>query len=228
MLRRVRDRAESMTRSPRRSNGSPYDCNKCNEKDAEIVALKDTISALEDETQANKECVQVLQMQIDGLNQVIESLQATCRSHNVANSIIETLCAREREAGEAASKLKQLETEVEKVTSERSSLVDENKKMEEKVKLFEQIIGDKDRAVMNLVNQVFELENGTRRKGTSISLSQHDLKELETLRDSVRAYQEQIENMSKASAELYEQKAATEQRLQKLQLEGNLHCVFRC
>lgn len=229
MLRRVRERAESMTRSPRRSNGSPYDnCPKCAEKDGLIVGLQDTVSALEYEQSANKEVVQVLQTQIDALHQELRSLQEILNAKDIEQAIVDTLSAREREAGEATSRLKHTELELEKTACERSSLATRCRELENQVKVMQDIIGIKDNTVMELTNQVYELEHGGgvggRTKGASVSLASNDFKELDGLRDSVRAYKELNEVLTQRNAELIEQRADIDARNQKLQLKCKSSC----
>ncbi|KAI1285106.1 TBC1 domain family member 2B [Halotydeus destructor] len=113
------------------------------------------------------------------------------------------------------------ESEVDQLRSQLQRFAIEKASLKEQLSLHQDIIQAKDQHLIKLTNRLFEMENnGPKIQASSRFYAQgDDLRELEALRDAVRAYKDQNEYMNNQIIELNHVKVASEKKHQEQQLK---------
>lgn len=228
-LNRVKIRAESLTRhnsSPTTGKGL---CEKCKEKDEHIITVSDDLTAVENELQATREVIHLLQRQLDVVQNEKEKLQSLIKSNHVdvKDQLLQTLSSLELELGDANAKIAGLQRKFDRVSVEKERLSEQVTALTEEVSVLRDTVEAKDKTVINLTNEIFELEtNSTNGQivncGKESNAHQYECAddEVETLREAVSAYKMQNEFLNQEVVALNELRVISERKQQELQLKA--------
>lgn len=200
-------------------------CPRCKDLEEQVVSLSDDLSAVENELQASKEAIHVLQQQIQiGISEK-KSLQKICNSKSVNDELLQVLSTHEQELGALQVKLKEHDTDRTKLMDQNEYLKCDKKSIQDEINVLKELLHVKDETVMSLTNEIFELEmekNGRKLNyvtGASGSAIKIETSELENLRDSLKAYEVQNEYLNKEIVELNEIRNVMDQKQRQLQLK---------
>lgn len=233
LLSRVRHRAESLTRG---SNSTPANkssmCDKCREKEDQLINLSDDLTAVENELQATREVVHLLQRQLDVVQNEKTKLQgivrSTCDSKNT-DIMLESLSNLELEVGDSNAKIKSMQRMFDRLNNEYEKVQEERKKMTEEIQVLRDTVEAKDKTVITLTNEIFDLEaNGQPSIGFAVSpppssftrqesIIKIDSPEVDQLKDSLQAYKMQNEFLNQEIVAVNELRLMSEKRSQEMQ-----------
>lgn len=253
-LSRVRSRAESLTRhnssGSGNGNSSKSYCEKCKEKDEHIITISDDLTAVENELQATREVIHLLQRQLDIAQSEKDKLHSLIRvnSSEVKDELLQSLSSLELELGDVTAKLTCLQRKFDRLTMEKERLSDQVIALTDEVCVLRDTVEAKDKTVINLTNEIFELESSScngraastasaaaaspltdvtrrRRSGTHVtagkqsSITGECKDEIETLSESINAYKMQNEFLNQEIVALNELRVIAERKQQELQLK---------
>ena len=200
-------------------------CLKCKEAEEQIVSLSDDLSAIEHELQASREVIKLLQQQLEILNNEKQLLHDICKkgTNIPSQDYVDHLTKLNEEVSKLKVELRHSEYDKETLQNELQKVKNENNKYIEEISAMKELIESRDKTVVTLTNEIFDLETENRIHKRSISsmntiLSSnqtHDVKinsnqdkqltkELEDLRDRVKAYEQQNEFLNREIIELNE------------------------
>ncbi|XP_015794769.1 TBC1 domain family member 2B [Tetranychus urticae] len=218
---RIRSRSTYLVSGRKESNKS-NGCSQCSDYESSIVNLTDDLNAVENELEASREVIKVLQLQLEATVREKESLIEICKSHSITDQMLHTLAQREKELTLTESRFRQSENKVEKLTAESQRLIKERDDAKEELNLMRELIHVKDQTVMSLTNKIYDLEKG--RKDETANNERSNIRkleqdELESLKDSVNAYQLQNKCLNKEIIALNDIRKVLEKKQQELQLK---------
>ncbi|XP_053212562.1 TBC1 domain family member 2B-like [Panonychus citri] len=222
---RIRSRSSYLVSGRKESNkssSSTNGCNQCSEYESNIVNLHDDLNAVENELEASREVIKVLQLQLEAAVREKESLVEICKSHTIPEQMIHTLSQREKELTLNESRLRQSENNIEKLTQESQRLTKEKENTKEELNLMKELIHVKDQTVMSLTNKIYDLEKKQKDEFAHNewnNIRKVDQDELESLKDSVNAYQLQNKCLNKEIIALNDIRHVLEKKQQELQLK---------
>jgi hypothetical protein len=247
---RLKTRAESLTRlNSSATNNSSKEatspgCDRCRDREEQLVSISDDLSAVENELQATREVVHLLQRQLNVVQQEKERLQSIIKSDGKGSQeMLKVLSGLESDAGEAKVKMSNLQRSYDQLKAENEKLQEVNTQLFEETNLLKDIVEAKDKTVINLTNEIFELEsNGTspnpfvqaiQRQQTlqnqqfmsqsidecSSEMTKVDTSELDNLKDSVIAYKMQNEFLNQEVVAVNDLRLHAEKKQQELQLK---------
>uniref|UniRef100_T1L606 dihydrolipoyllysine-residue (2-methylpropanoyl)transferase n=1 Tax=Tetranychus urticae TaxID=32264 RepID=T1L606_TETUR len=145
----------------------------------------DAANVLTMKLEASREVIKVLQLQLEATVREKESLIEICKSHSITDQMLHTLAQREKELTLTESRFRQSENK---------------RRCKEELNLMRELIHVKDQTVMSLTNKIYDLEKG--RKDETANNERSNIRkleqdELESLKDSVNAYQLQNKCLNK-------------------------------
>ena len=249
---RLKNRAESLTRINSTSNSQKQEatspgCDRCRDREEQLISISDDLSAVENELQATREVVHLLQRQLNVVQQEKERLQSVIRSEGKGSQeMLQVLSNLESDAGEAKVKMSNLQRMYDQLKAENEKLQEVNTQLFEETNLLKDIVEAKDKTVINLTNEIFELEsNGTspnpfvqaiQRQQTlqhqqtlsqsyddecssATGVTKVDTNELDNLKDSVLAYKMQNEFLNQEVVAVNDLRLHAEKKQQELQLK---------
>ena len=235
LFSRVKNRAESLTRQSNTKTG----CEKCREKEEQLVSMSDDLTAVENELQATREVVHLLQRQLDVVQREKLKLQdivknSTAGSGNT-DQMLATISNLELELGDTNAKLKSTQRMLDRLNNEYEKLDEEKKRLIEEISVLRDTIDAKDKTVISLTNEIFELEaSGQPSLRASVmtppphtfqfdqkqSLVKVESSETDQLKDSLQAYKMQNEFLNQEIVAVNELRIMSEKKVQELQLKS--------
>ena len=201
-------------------------CFKCKQSEEQLVSLSDDLSAIENELQASREVIKLLQKQLEIVNNEKQLLSDICKNdtNSKSNDILKKLCETNEESTELKIKLRNSESKRDVLQSENENLNTELNRLKEELNVFKEMLESRDETVVSLTHQIFNLENSGTPKSfdSNDSLSPKMVKiqtnELENLRDTVKAFETQNEFLNREIVELNELRNVVEIKDKESQL----------
>ncbi|XP_074604411.1 TBC1 domain family member 2B-like [Brevipalpus obovatus] len=233
-IRKASHRLEGIGGRKESSNKTnSHGCNQCSEYESQIIDLNDDLKASKNEIEASREVIKVLQLQLEAAMKERESHTKVLQSHSISEAILDTLNKKEKEVALYESKLKDAEVKIERLTNESQKVAQERDDLKEQLNLMMELIQVKDQTLMSLTNEIDDLEKMKQDSMKSVLPNHHNeseksvdkakesnvMDELESLKDSVIAYQMQNKCLNREIIELNETKGQLERKQQELQLK---------
>ncbi|CAG2179434.1 unnamed protein product, partial [Oppiella nova] len=195
-------------------------CGKCRVSEAQLVSLSDDLSAVEIELQASREAIRLLKKQLEIVGDEKKLLEDICRNgaNMSANDLLTKLCQNNEELTDLRIKLRATEAREESLRSQNQTLKTELDKRNEELSVLQEMLKSRDEMYVSLTHQIYTLEAekgegfsplpvanecGTESTATP-KLIKVQTNELESLRDTVRAFETQNEFLNKEIVELNE------------------------
>ena len=219
------------TPQKRKSDKFENKCLKCKEAEEQIVSLSDDLSAIENELQASREVIKLLQQQLEIMNHEKQLLHDICKkgTNIPSQDYVDHLTKLNEEVSKLKVELRHSEYDKESLQNELQKVKNENHKYIEEISAMKELIESRDKTVVTLTNEIFDLETENRIHKRSISSmnqvissnqvtssnqandfktnsnqDKQQTKELEDLRDRVKAYEQQNEFLNREIIELNE------------------------
>nr|KAG5694202.1 hypothetical protein BaRGS_027178 [Batillaria attramentaria] len=203
----------------------------------DLWSVREDLKAAEEELQANREIIKLLQKELDVVRVTMETRKES--EGKTEQEVDFMLQQRDKHVVELEHSLAVLQEDKSLLEQQCSQNEGEMATLKDQVSMLQDMLTVKDEIVMQLTNQIFELENNnTQDKGDNAgqaaepsaprpSLLIPDTRELEELKDSVRAYQLQNKFMTKEIMELNELRKLDEKREKELLINyANLEAMF--
>lgn len=232
LFTRVKNRAESLTRQSNTKTG----CEKCREKEEQLVSMSDDLTAVENELQATREVVHLLQRQLDVVQREKLKLQDIVKNSagsGNTDQMLATISNLELELGDTNAKLKSTQRMLDRLNNEYEKLDEEKKRLIEEISVLRDTIDAKDKTVISLTNEIFELEaSGQPSLRASVmtppphhlqfdqKLVKVESSETDQLKDSLQAYKMQNEFLNQEIVAVNELRIMSEKKVQELQLKS--------
>ncbi|KAK7021911.1 hypothetical protein SK128_021334 [Halocaridina rubra] len=207
-------------------------CRKCEELTRELKSLKEDLSATQDEYNASREVIDLLQKDLDSLHQEKCTLIQLDRSDLTDTHVLEILRSKDHHIVDLEHKNQKLTNEVAVLSEQVSSAESHHEHLTEKLSMLYSLIEAKDKAIVTLTHQLDEkvavsrpvslppaftlmtLETVTR--GTQTTDIERD-----ALKDSLEAYRCQNAYLNKEILELNLLRKQASDREQKLITESS-------
>ena len=192
--------------------------------------------------QATREVVHLLQRQLDviqsekvKLQQIVRTSEGAAEGEqsSTSDALLATISRLEQEAEESQAKIKSVQRMYDRLNNEYEKLEEEKKSLSEEISVLRDTVEAKDKTVINLTNEIFDLEaNGqpsllgsttppatgaVNRKNSMIKL---ESPEIDQLKDSVQAYSMQNEFLNQEVVAVNELRLMSERKAQELQLKA--------
>ncbi|XP_067118397.1 TBC1 domain family member 2B-like isoform X2 [Centruroides vittatus] len=205
-------------------------CFKCKELEGALISLKDDLCAVEDELEASREVVKVLHQQLNDIIMEKDTLIRLLKSSST-QSEIDILTQKDQELAQLNHQLVIEQQECDRFRNNNNHLEKEIEKLKEKIALFEELLGEKDKIVVNLTNEIFDLETEKRQKSIENRTNSNDSSEesqgkqsrfiveqdeMEDLQDALQAFELQNKFLNKEILELNQLRKYGEEREHKL------------
>lgn len=208
-------------------------CSKCEELKGALISLKDDLCAVEDELEASREVVKVLHQQLNDLIMEKDTLIRLLKSSS-PQSEIDILSQKDQELAQLNHQLIIQQQECDRFRNKNNHLESEIEELREKIALFQELLGEKDKIVVNLTNEIFDLETEKRQKSIENRTNSNDSSipsddgqekqskfilekdEIEDLQDALQAFELQNKFLNKEILELNQLRKYGEEREHKL------------
>ena len=208
-------------------------CVKCRHSEEQLVSLSDDMSAIENELQASREVIKLLQKQLEIVNNEKKLLEDICKIDKSykTNELLTKLTQISEEMTKSKIELRITEQNRESVLNENENMKSEMNRLKEELTVLRETLESRDETVVSLTHQIFNLEterydsqNSGHKNSDSFSdpmtpkLIKIQTNELESLRDTVRAYETQNEFLNREIVELNELRNVVELKDKESQL----------
>ena len=207
-------------------------CLKCRQSEEQLVSLSDDLSAIENELQASREVIKLLQKQLEIVNNEKKLLEDICKidANYKTNEMLTKLSQTNEELTKLKIELRNSEVNRDSLLNENENLKSEMTKIKEELSVLRETLESRDETVVSLTHQIFNLEfernvsqdSGHKSSETSDTMTPKLIKiqtnELESLRDTVRAYETQNEFLNREIVELNELRNVVELKDKESQL----------
>ena len=210
-------------------------CIKCRQSEEQLVSLSDDMSAIENELQASREVIKLLQKQLEIVVNEKKLLEDICKTDKNyrTNEFLTKLSQNNEELTKLRIELRNCQFSRESIQNENETMKSEINKINEELSVLRETLQSRDETVVSLTHQLFDLEherNDSLDKKTSFSsnMSSSDslspkliriqTSELESLRDTVKAYETQNEFLNREIVELNELRNVVEAKDKESQL----------
>jgi chromosome segregation ATPase len=209
---------------------SDSNCVKCKETEEQLVSLSDDLSAIENELQASREVIKLLQQQLEIVNNEKKLLEDICKSNSniTSNDFLSILSKNNEEMTQLKISLRRSDLERDSFHNENESLKSELNKLKAENEMLHEMLQSRDQTVVDLTHQIFNLEtekasvSQTNKSATNSLMTSNFTKketdELENLKDTVRAFEAQNEFLNKEIVELNELRNVVEIKEKESQL----------
>ncbi|XP_064624236.1 TBC1 domain family member 2B-like isoform X4 [Lineus longissimus] len=198
-------------------------CNRCKQLDLTIATLKDELAGVEEELEAHKDIVRLLQKQVD-VKQRELSTEAEFR-HSVTDlKDLEQLKVKDKMIVDLEHLMTTTKEEMAMITHRIRKLESENKSMKEQISMYQESLQAKDEVVRSLTHQLAAYEQGNFNENTTDSAMNTTLttmaglhfEEIERNKEVCEAYELQNKLLSKEILELNMLRADDERRAKML------------
>ncbi|RWS31121.1 TBC1 domain family member 2B-like isoform X1 [Leptotrombidium deliense] len=216
VLNRIQKKAEIMM-APKRVSS----CGKCKESEEQLCAISDDLMVVKHELQTSREVIKVLQQQLEIALNEKETYQSLCKSDHIPEEIANSFEERNKELISTNVKLKDLSLELEKLRNNYDCTKNDNDGLKQQVTVLQELLLAKDETVISLTNELFDLESAKRAPGDSKTTDGFIVKsnEIESLKDALKAYEQNNEFLTKEIVELNELRNSNERLQSELQLK---------
>ncbi|XP_042203732.1 TBC1 domain family member 2B-like [Homarus americanus] len=176
-------------------------CRKCEELRGELTSAKEDLAATQDEYQASREVIDLLQKDLDSLQQEKATLISLDRSDLTDSHVLEILRGKDRRIVNLEHDNQKLTNDVARLTEQVSGAQLHEEHLNEKLSMLYCLIEAKDKAIMSLTHQVEE--NATHPRpmtlpplsafktlvdSTTRGTQTSDITENDSLKDALEAY----------------------------------------
>ncbi|XP_025110931.1 TBC1 domain family member 2B-like isoform X2 [Pomacea canaliculata] len=217
------------------SRSGSLSCAKCKQLEDEKFSAQEELKDVEEELQANREIVRLLQKELDVIR---VSLETRLESEGKSNEEMDLMLKqRDKHVVELQHSMATLQEE-KSLLAQQSKFVENNlTTFRDQVSMLQEMLSAKDETIVQLTHKIFEFESNTHDRGDD-GERQHlaplmpsgivpDAKELETLKDTVGAYQLQNKFLTKEITELNKLRKYDEQREKEMLMNyANLEALY--
>ncbi|XP_050686247.1 TBC1 domain family member 2B-like [Eriocheir sinensis] len=206
----------------------PATCKKCEELQADLIMMQEEHTATQDEYQASREVISVLQKELESLQQEKATLISLDRSDLTDHHVIEILRGKDRRIVQLEHETQESAKEIAHLEEELSRARQHHEHLSEKISMLYCLVEAKDKAIVSLTHEIDVIKPPTPNNFTSMPNScfysypsspaspsfPHDIPEFVTrgtqtsdmeddvLKDSVEAYKAQNLFLNKEILEL--------------------------
>ncbi|XP_069972285.1 TBC1 domain family member 2B isoform X3 [Penaeus vannamei] len=207
-------------------------CRKCEELQGKLNSAKEDLVATQDEYQASREVIDLLQKELDAIQQEKATLITLDRSDLTDTHVLEILRGKDHHIVNLEHENQKLTNDIAKLKEQLSDAQSHNEHLSEKLSMLYCLIEAKDKAIVNLTHQVDEntsnvrpvslppsltfTNHDTTTRGTQTSSQQED-----ALKDALEAYRCQNTFLNKEILELNLLRKHCSEREQKLITESS-------
>ncbi|XP_054158030.1 TBC1 domain family member 2A-like [Oppia nitens] len=221
-------------------------CQKCRQCEDQLVSLSDDMSAIENELQASREVIRLLQKQLEVVGNEKKLLEDICRRSESTTSttggvesddILTKLIQTNGELTDLTIKLRNSESNRESLENDCENLRKQMNRLNEELSVLKEMLESRDETVVSLTHQIYDLEvekgDGFSPTISSCNLSSDSLaqssslsskfikvqtNEVDQLKDTVRAYETQNRFLNREIVELNELRNVIELKDKESQL----------
>ncbi|XP_035228027.1 TBC1 domain family member 2B-like isoform X3 [Stegodyphus dumicola] len=230
-LSTFRSKISSSFRKVRLSEDGSIDenCVSCHNLKTEVTSLTDEVSNLQIEVTAGREVITLLQQQLDITSKEKETLMQMYQL-NDAKEYLKMLNEKDEQIIKHVHDTQKLKEELEKLQQHVVSLKMEVTDLQKSNQLFQEMLMQKDKTIMTLTNEVFEMETEKqdemhRNREPSISeaqkveVSPKETMSYEDLKDAVQAFEFQNRFLNNELLELNKLRRDDEERFHLLSVK---------
>ncbi|XP_061168214.1 TBC1 domain family member 2B-like [Saccostrea echinata] len=210
-------------------------CFRCKQLQNNISALHEEQQGTEDELQANREIVRLLQKEVDSLRKEIQTRFDGLNQSD--EGLHQMLKERDKHIVELEYCLTTMNEEKAIASQKQRITEEEMKSLKDQVTMLQHMLQAKDEVIVKLTNDMFELEKNNNDPHSCPAPSSPtirktvvfdtDTRELEKLRDMCQAYELQNKFLTKEILELNELRQSDDERHKRLLMENaNLEGKF--
>lgn len=206
-------------------------CAKCRQSEDQLVTLSDDMSAIENELQASREVIKLLQKQLEIVVNEKKLLEDICKTDKNyrTNEFLNKLSQNNEELTKLRIELRNLQSNRDLVLNENETMKSEITALKEELSVLRETLLSRDETVVSLTHQIYDLEHENNdnlcyktdlpsNETMSPKLMKIQTSEMESLRDTVRAYETQNEFLNREIVELNELRNVVEAKDKESQL----------
>ncbi|XP_013784589.1 TBC1 domain family member 2B-like [Limulus polyphemus] len=224
--------------SSRKSGDFESSCAKCKELSVQMMSLKDDLVTVEDELFASREVIKVLHKELDAAFMEKDTCSRLNRG-TTQEKYLQLLNEKDQQLVNLTHDYRAQQQDMEIIHQKVTGLESEVEELKERVKLYQELLQEKDKVVMSLTNEIFELETKKRHQEKQSQLQPSgpngatndnvkkiissvlvDSQELDELRDARQAYELQNKFLNKEILEVNQLLRDSEERENKLTVKS--------
>ncbi|XP_070195586.1 TBC1 domain family member 2B-like [Littorina saxatilis] len=214
-------------------------CYKCKALQGDLYLVRDEMRVTEEELEANRQIIKLLQKELDVMRVAMETRnESEGKSEDEKDAMLQQRDKHVVELEHSQIFLQEQRTDLtQKIRFNEGELAT----LRDQVTMLQDMLSAKDEIIVTLTNQIFELENNNavgnsgdqeqlllqRSSSPSPAMLMADAREVEALRDSVRAYQMQNNFLTKEIMELNELRKLDEKREKEMLINyANMDAMY--